>query len=169
MKLLHHAGLPIATLALLVMTAAWLGCGVKSPPIPPQYSRPQRIADLRAESLANGVQLTWSRPETYAGGARLRALGSFTVMRSERKGAFQKIAEIQVTDQQRFQVQTVFRYVDEATAVGQTYDYRVTASTTDGYVSEPSNDAIVTRVVPPPAPNPETYMLPTPTPIPSLP
>ena len=99
----------------------------------------------------------------------MRDLGSFTVMRSEANGAFEPIAKIPVTDNERFQVQSVFRYLDTATTLGHEYGYRVTASTTDGYVSEPSNEVALTRETPPPPPNPETYVLPTPTPIPSLP
>ena len=156
-------------LALVTASVVWLGCGVKSPPVPPEDARPQRIVNLRAESAPGGVQLIWSRPETYANGARMRDLGSFTVLRSEAQGAFTPLVTIPVTDSERFQVQGVFRYLDTATALGHQYGYRVTSSTTDGYVSAPSNEATLTREVPPPPPNPETYVLPTPTPIPSLP
>jgi hypothetical protein len=156
----------IVTLAALAMAAAWLGCGVKSLPIPPEDARPARILDLRAVSENRGVELSWGRPDTYASGAKMRDLGSFWVMRSDTQGQYRKVTEIPVTDRQRFQVQRRFSYLDSATEVGHAYSYRVVARTTDGYESEPSNEVALTRTVPRPPPNPETFVLPTPTPVP---
>ncbi len=51
--------------------------------------------------------------------------------------------------------------------MGKTYHYQVTSSTTDGYVSEPSNDVAIVRkkVSGEPAPNPDTFVVPTPVPL----
>jgi hypothetical protein len=158
----------IALLALVAIAgaAAGLGCGVKSPPIPPEDARPQQTLDLEATSLRGGVRVVWHRPERYAGGMQMKDLASFTLSRSEGDAPYIKIADIPVTDQDRFQVQRTFTYVDHDTEVGKTYHYQLTTSTSDGYVSKPSNTASVTRSNPPPPPNPDTYQLPTPTPIP---
>ncbi|MDO8434628.1 MAG: hypothetical protein Q7S58_19705 [Candidatus Binatus sp.] len=144
----------------------WLGCGVKSAPIPPESARPERILDLQAASAKNGVRLTWSRPEKYAGGDKLTDLSGFTVSRAEADGAFQNVRDVPVTDQGRFQVQPTFTITDDATQVGKTYRYTVTSNTTDDYHSQPSNEVTILRKVPPPPPNPETFMLPTPTQLP---
>ena len=45
-----------------------LGCGVKSPPIPPEQAIPERIVGLQASSRRNGVALSWERPDRTAGG-----------------------------------------------------------------------------------------------------
>jgi hypothetical protein len=156
----------IAAACLLAMAAALVGCGVKSPPIPPEYARPQRIVDLRAESVKGGVKLSWGRPDTYAGGARMRNLAEFVVLRSSAGGSHQSIAEIPVTDQQRFQQQREFNYVDKTAVLGQSYTYRVVSRTSDNYTSEPSNDAEITREVPPPPPSPEKFSIPQPSPLP---
>ena len=68
---------------IAVCDLAWLGCGVKSAPIPPEDARPEQILDLQAASAKNGVRLTWSRPEKYAGGDKITDLAGFTVSRSE--------------------------------------------------------------------------------------
>ncbi|HYL60218.1 MAG TPA: hypothetical protein VEU51_15215 [Candidatus Acidoferrales bacterium] len=147
-------------------SVAWLGCGVKSMPIPPEAARPEKISDLEAATAKNGIRLTWGRPDTYAGGDKMRDLAGFTVSRSEADGPYHKIGDIPVTDQQRFQVQRTFTYVDKATELGKTYRYEVLSNTSDGYTSEPSNTVTVVRQIPPPPPRPEDFMLPTPTPLP---
>ena len=160
----------IAFLCFVVLIAvcdlAWLGCGVKSAPIPPEDARPEQILDLQAASAKNGIRLTWSRPEKYAGGDKITDLAGFTVLRSESDAPYQNLREVPVTDQGRFQVQPTFTFTDDATQVGKTYHYKVVAFTTDNYRSLPSNEVTITRKVPPPPPNPDTFMRPTPTPLP---
>jgi hypothetical protein len=143
----------------------WLGCGVKSIPIPPEAARPEKIQNLEASSSKDGIRLTWSRPENYAGGQKMRDLGGFTIARSSGDAPYAKIGEITVDDQGRFQVQRTFTYTDDAAELGSTYRYQVISNTTDGYHSEPSNTATIVRKVPKPPPNPETFVLPTPVPL----
>jgi hypothetical protein len=138
---------------------------VKSIPIPPEAARPEKIQNLEASSLKDGIRLSWSRPENYAGGQKMRDLGGFTITRSAADGPYKEIGEITVDDQGRFQVQRTFTYTDDATELGSTYRYQVISNTTDGYHSEPSNAAKIVRKVPTPAPNPETFVLPTPVPL----
>jgi len=159
--------------SLLVALAAvagaaflWLGCGVKGAPIPPEEARPERILDLRAEAVKSGIRLSWGRPREYVSGKKLRDLAGFTVMRAGPEGRFKKLADIPVTDQERFQVQRKFGYLDSKTKIGQQYRYEVLYETSDGYVSAPSNLVAIKRTVPPPPPNPENFVLPTPTPLP---
>jgi len=155
----------VATLAF-VAAAAWVGCGVKSPPVPPQAARPQRILDLRAVSVQDGVRLTWGRPTTYEAGGRMRNLGHFAIMRSGGQGLFRDVGEVAVTDQERFQQQQTFAFTDRDTSIGQSYTYQVVSYTLDDYRSGPSNPVEIARTVPRPPPNPETFVLPTPTPLP---
>jgi len=152
--------------AALVATAMWLGCGIKAPPVPPEFALPQQILDLRAESGAGGVRLIWSRPDTYASGKRMRDLRSFVVMRSKAEAPPERLVEIPVTDQERFRPQRDFSYFDRATKIGEAYSYTVISRTLGGYSSEPSNEASLVRTVPRPAPNPENFVLPTPVPLP---
>jgi hypothetical protein len=157
----------LATLLLgVALFLGWLGCGVKSIPIPPEAARPEKIQNLEASSAKDGIRLTWGRPEVYAGGQKMRDLGGFTISRSAADGPYQKIAEVPITDQGRFQVQRTFTYTDDAAELGSKYRYQVTSNTTDGYVSEPSNVVTIVRKVPSPPPNPENFVLPTPVPLP---
>ena len=158
----------LLTLTLTIASfasAVFLGCGVKSQPIPPEAARPEKIQNLEATSLKDGIKLSWSRPEVYAGGQKMRDLGSFTITRSGADGPFENVGEITVDDQGRFQVQRTFTYTDDATRLGSAYRYQVISNTTDGYHSQPSNTATIVRKVPNPPPNPETFVLPTPVPL----
>ena len=158
---------PLAALLLCVALAnlGWLGCGVKSLPIPPEAARPEKIQNLEASSSNNGIRLSWTRPETYAGGARMKDLGGFTIARAGADGSYQKLEDVPVTDQGRFQIQHTFNYTDSAAEVGGTYRYYVISNTTDGYHSEPSNVATIVRRAPKPPPNPENFVVPTPSPL----
>ncbi len=144
--------------------ALWLGCGVKSQPVPPEYAVPQRIVDLRGGSVPGGIRLAWARPDRYAGGAKMRDLGRFEIFRAEGHGPFQMLAEMPVTDQQRFQQQRRFTYLDSDARLGSKYRYKVFSETLDGYRSQPSNEVEIQRVKPKPPPNPENFVLPAPVP-----
>lgn len=156
----------IASIVAFAAAAGWAGCGVKAPPIPLEYARPQKILDLDAVSEKNAILLSWGRPDTYEGGSTMRNLGSFAVMRSSGKSAYREIGHVQVTDQGRFQQQRTFTYRDADTVVGQSYSYEVVGVTSDGYRSQPSNEVTLVRKIPPPPPNPENYVVPTPVPLP---
>jgi hypothetical protein len=151
-----------AALAAILLT----GCGVKSPPIPPERAVPERIVGLDATSQKNGVLLSWERPDATAGGGKLRDLGSFEVERAENSGPFEDLIEIPVTDQDRFQQQRRFSYLDAGAQVGHHYRYQVISSTVDSYRSDPSNEAEITHELPKPPPNPEDFVIPQPKPLP---
>jgi hypothetical protein len=163
----ERRAIPLAALLLGVALAnlGWLGCGVKSVPIPPEAARPEKIQNLEAISANNGVRLSWTRPENYAGGQRMRDLAGFTIARAGADGSYQKLGDVPITDQGRFQLQHTFTYTDSAAEIGSTYRYYVISNTTDGYKSEPSNVATIARRAPKPPPNPENFVVPTPVPL----
>jgi len=88
--------LTFALMIAALASAVFLGCGVKSPPIPPDAARPQKILGLQAANAKDGIRLTWGRPETYAGGQKMRDLGGFTISRAEEGKPVEKIGDIQV-------------------------------------------------------------------------
>jgi len=96
----------------------------------------------------------------------MRDLGSFEIDRAENTAAFQPLIEIAVTDQDRFQQQRKFTYLDAGAEVGHHYRYQVISLTLDAYRSDPSNEAEITRVLPKPPPNPEDFVIPQPKPLP---
>ena len=163
----YRAAIWFIAAAAVMGSALWLGCGVKSMPIPPEEAIPQRIVSLSGISVNKGVQLSWIRPDRYAGGHRMRDLAKFELYRAEGTGGgYHPIAEIPVTDQARFQQQRQFTYVDTETRLGQGYRYQVVSETADGYRSQPSNEAETVRQKPKPPPNPENFVVPEPTPLP---
>jgi len=157
------------TLALVIAALAnaiFLGCGVKSTPIPPEAARPEQILGLEAANAKDGIRLTWDRPTNYAGGEKMKDLGGFTISRTQEGKPAEKIGEIEVHDEGRFQVQNTFTFIDGDTIMGKTYHYQVTSNTTDGYVSVPSNDVTIVRRTASAPPNPDTFVVPTPVPLP---
>jgi len=157
------------TMRASILAAAamlFIGCGVKSLPVPPEQAVPERIVGLDATSQKNGVLLSWERPDRTAGGAKMRDLGSFEVDRAENTGGFRPLVDIPVTDQDRFQQQQKFTYLDAAAEVGHHYRYQVISSTLDAYRSDPSNEAEITHQLPKPPPNPENFVIPQPKPLP---
>ena len=151
---------------LIAVGLVYAGCGIKSKPQPASQVRPQRTVDLEAASVGDGVRIRWSRPERYSGGGRMRDLGKFEILRAVGGGEPQLLADIPVTDLQRFRQQHHFSYLDTDTQIGTRYRYQIISVTTDGYESLPSNQAEVVRTVPTPTPNPENFILPTPVPLP---
>ena len=130
-------------LFLLALCLA-VGCGRKTTPRAPELVVPETIRTLRAEQAAEGVVLSWRRPQDYADGSRMTDLAGFRIERSADGAPFTAIAEIALSDRERFRKMRRFRYVDARTLPGHHYQYRVFSSTTDAYVSAPSNVAELT-------------------------
>jgi hypothetical protein len=149
------------------LTTSLSGCGVKSAPIPPEYARPERIIDLHADAAIGGIELTWTRPDSYVGGHSMRDLSGFLLMRGEGDAPMTLLVKIPVTDRERFQTQDEFTYLDGETHLGSRYRYNIIAETDDGYHSEPSNQVDFTRIKPPVSPNPDNFKLPKPSPLPT--
>jgi hypothetical protein len=111
---------------------------------------PKTITDLSAGNVADGVQLSWSRPRIYADGTRMTDLGGFVIERAEGaapRAPFKRIARLEVTDRDRFRQIKRFRHVDHDTTVGTQYQYRVVSFTIDRYFSAPSNVVTVERAI----------------------
>lgn len=140
----------------LVAVVALFACGRRGPVKPPEYSQPAPIEDLQATNQVEAVLLSWARPARYADGSRMTDLGLFRVERAA-SGAveFEVIAELPVSDRERFRQIKRFRFADRGAAEGESYRYRVVSSTVDGYASAPSNTVEIVRAAdaaPKPAP-----------------
>jgi hypothetical protein len=141
-------GAPLGMLVALVAVMP-LACGRKAPPLAPEDVLPSPITDLTATNVADGIQLAWSRPTRYADGKRMTDLGGFVISRSEGEppgSPLRRLADLQVTDRDRFRQLKRFRYVDGETTVGVHYRYQVVSYTTDLYFSATSNIVSVQRV-----------------------
>lgn len=138
----------LLALAFCILTFPTQGCGRKAPPRPPEDVLPRPLADLAASNLPDGVQLSWSRPLLYANGERMTDLGGFLVERAiGGELTYQKIAELEVTDRDRFRQIRRFKHLDSDVTPGVTYRYRVVSFTVDRYFSPPSNAVTIERIV----------------------
>ena len=84
------------TLALMIAALAnamFLGCGVKSSPISPEAARPEKIISLEAANTKDGIRLNWDRPQSYAGGQKMRDLGGFAISRAEEGKPAEKVGD----------------------------------------------------------------------------
>lgn len=115
----------------------YAACGQKADPKPPELVQPGAPSSLTAASTPEGIQLTWRRPLRYSGGDRMNDLDFFAVERApEAGGPFTEIAQVPITDQDRFKKQKRIVWTDGSAQAGAHYYYRVTAVTADDYVSK---------------------------------
>jgi uncharacterized protein len=121
------------------------GCGKKTDPIPPRLILPPTIADLGADSIAEGIQLGWSAAGTDGRIDHFRILRSETAVEQACPGCpqdYRPLATLKAADQKnRRDEGKGFRYVDAAVASGRFYSYRVSACDSRGHCSEPSAPA----------------------------
>jgi hypothetical protein len=121
------------------------GCGLKTDPIPPRLILPPAIADLTADSVAEGILLGWSVP------GPIGRIDHFRILRSEAAAdqacpgcpqEYRPLATPKVADPtlQR-SGERLFRYVDAAVTAGRFYSYRVSACDSQGHCGEPSAPA----------------------------
>jgi len=132
---------PIALISLLLSVAA---CGLKADPRGVDQVRPKGITTLVSKTGPDGIHLQWQRPVTYLNGQRMDDLGGFLVFRGLPDQVAAQIADIPVTDRERFRPEKIFEYVDKDVAKGGHYYYRVISYTLDKYYSQPSNMVAVT-------------------------
>ena len=125
------------------------GCGRKTiAPRPPEDVLPRPLTNLAASNLADGVQLSWGRPQLYANGERMTDLGGFVVERATGDELqYQTIATLEVTDRDRFRQIKRFKHLDRDVTVGVAYRYRVVSFTLDRYFSPPSNPVTIERAL----------------------
>lgn len=144
--------LPLTALLLGLGLFAGLlaeGCGRRTPVKPREDLRPAPIGNLTATVAEGGVLLEWSRPTENVDGSRLDELGHFVIERRVPGGngfdqRFRPVAEVPVTDRERFRKVRQFRHLDPSDpAAGP--EYRVVSHTLDGYTSAPSNMATPVR------------------------
>ena len=130
---MRRAALLVAGLVLVAP-----GCGHKGGVQAPELVRPEPPTDLAAGSTPEGVRLTWTRPTKYAGGQRLRDLGSFIIERADTETsppAFTRAGTVELQDQTRFRQDRRLEYTDREVTPEHEYIYRVRARTLDGYES----------------------------------
>jgi predicted small lipoprotein YifL len=133
-----------------LLAASLLACGRKGPPLPPEDVVPQTISDLTAANVAEGIQLSWSRPLNCADGTRLTDLAGFFIERAvgtQPRTPFSRLAVLEVGDRDRFRQVKQFQHVDRDTNAETTYQYRIVSFTLDRYFSAPSNVITITRTV----------------------
>ena len=104
-------------LALAGLLAA-AGCGRKADPRPPEFVIPRSPEPVVVENVPDGIKLTWHRPRTYVDGTRLDDLGSFRVLRAcDAEADFKLIAQIAVTDRDRFRKIPIFLVVEQSSRI----------------------------------------------------
>jgi hypothetical protein len=139
-------------MAALVLLVAGSACGKKGDPRAPEFVTPQTIKNLTARPDRNGVVLTWSRPTRDMEGKEIKDLASFVIFRKDISQScpdcpvpYRQLTTVFVEDREKFVKQKQYRFIDEAVQPKVIYRYRVSSQLADGLLSEPSNEAEITR------------------------
>ena len=146
------------------------GCGVKTPPIPPDVLVAKPINDLQGTVKEGAIDLTWSVPEENQNGSKPVDLVSFRVLRREETkgclecpGEFLKRAEFDLRSNQGFlREDNTITWQDTDLKEGVIYIYKVISVNHWGYPSLPSNEVVIrwgtpapSSSFPPPGKSPE--------------
>lgn len=127
------------TAGALLLAMLAVACGRRGAPRAPELVQPLPPTSLVARITADGVSLTWHRPDKYSGGDRMRDLGGFDIDRRPADAApsapFTRVGHLELTDQYRFRQDPRIEWTDHDAEPGTRYQYQVTAFTLDGYRS----------------------------------
>jgi hypothetical protein len=151
---------PLIVVGLLLALASVSACGRKTNPQIPDSPRPERIKDVKAAARGAIAHLSWPLPARNIEGKSLDPadIAGFSVYRAEfgrdrRKARYKLHAEIDMRDPAPATVSnSVVFWSDPGLKYGQSYGYRVRATTVRGGVSRQSDEFLVTPVMPPAVP-----------------
>lgn len=141
----------LAAAGIAVFVALLAACGRKALPRPPQWVIPESPAPLEVSVVDDVTKLAWRRPSKYVDGKPLDDLGRFDVERACFGLPWEKVAELEVGDRERFRRNRSFAWIDRSPRPADPCHYRVTAFTLDGYASAPAESWLG---APSPSPDP---------------
>lgn len=122
---------------LLALGVTLAACGLRTPVRPPEDTAPVIPGKLETVRKKSAVVVKWNRPEKSTDAVRLDDLAAFNVER-KRNGEerWQRIATIDVVDQEKIRRRRDFSYHDEDAGSGPV-SYRVRAVNADGQEGPP--------------------------------
>ncbi len=130
------------SLALILLFATVLACGVRRDPRPPEDTAPRAPENVSARAFEGGVRVRWKRPSRAVDGESLYDLVAFIVQRRTDQSEFAPIARIAVDDSGEIRPQQSFTYEDGDPPYGRLW-YRVLAVTAEGQRGLPSENTEV--------------------------
>ena len=142
-----RAGL-VAAAAVAAVCALGSGCGLRTPVRPPEDTAPVIPGLVKAERHGSAVVVRWNRAEKSVDGVRLDDLTAFAVER--RRGgdeAWQRVAKIDVVDQEKIRRRKDFSWRDEEAGDADA-SYRVIAICADGQEGPPVEASATVEVAP---------------------
>jgi hypothetical protein len=146
----NRLALALYGLVPVALCLALSGCGAKAALRAPEGAIPEPIKDLRAKAGKQGINLTWTRPESYLDGKDLNDLASFIIFRKDISKTcpecpvpYRERAVVNVEDQQKFAKRRQYGFVDQELQPQTVYRYRVISKVMDDTMSEPSNEVEV--------------------------
>ncbi len=134
-------------IAILVFVAA---CGVKGPPVPPEFVVPNKIKDLKVKKVEGGVILRWTMPKETVEGDSLTDLSGFKVLRKDIPDAdidcppcskkFREIYDFTIAVPGKARIEKSRIYLNDLSlSPNISYTYVVISYNTGGYSSSYSN------------------------------
>lgn len=133
--------------ALLIFVAS---CGVKGPPLPPEFVVPEKIKDLKVKMVEGGVILRWTIPDKNTDGTELTDLSGFKVFRKDVPDEeidcppctqkFEEIFDFTLAVPGKAKVEKDRIYIEDLSLLPNiSYTYVVVSYNTAGYHSSYSN------------------------------
>ena len=125
-------------------------CGVKAPPLPPEFVVPKKIDDLKVKKEDGGVLLKWTKPKENTDDSTLDDLLGFRVFRKDIpdedidcppcSGEFEEIYDFTLVAPGRANIKGDTIYLEDLSlSSGITYIYMVVSRNSGGFYSDPSN------------------------------
>lgn len=125
------------TVVPLMLAVAVSACGYRTPPRPPEDTAPVIAGAVTREAHDDAVVVRWKRAERSTDGMRLDDLASFVVeRRRDGEDSWQRVARIDVVDQEKIRRRRDFSWRDEDAGDGRA-QYRVLAVCADGQEGAP--------------------------------
>ena len=125
-------------------------CGVKAPPLPPEFVVPKKIDDLKVRKEVGGVTLKWTMPKENTDDSTLTDLSGFKVFRKDVpdedvecapcSGEFEEISDFTLAAPGKAKIKGDTVYLEDLSLSGGIrYVYMVVSYNIGGYWSDPSN------------------------------
>ena len=136
-----------AALLIVFWAAIVTGCGIKGPPVPPDRTPPERVADLQAVVEGETIRMNWSVDKSAAEGAS--ALKGFYVFRWQNPieepacpgcpKVFERIADVEMDSGKPAENQRLQFSVEAPLPTGYRYTFKVIGYGRGGLRSGDSN------------------------------
>ena len=145
--MVHYSkGFRFFIVLLISIFLSFLGCGLKTPPVPYPLAKPVAITNLTAVARYNSIILLWGVPDKNTDGSVLKDIKGFNLVRGGIPISKIGTEEKEIYKQWRYPCPPGVHFMtiyDREIEYGFRYTYLVFTVTKNDVVSDPSNQVVV--------------------------